>query len=450
MEMPKRRKPGDRDLGLILTILRVYRDLHQSEAAAAAGLPASAVSEYEGGKRAPHLKNLERLVAGLGFELSVIDEGRRFLDRLRAAEVLPSAKERAEAPALFARLERHPAPVRRALIKEVADFRSWALAEFIAHRSSSAAADSAGKTLELAELAVAVAEQVPGGESWRARLRGYCLAHLANARRVAGNFRACEEAFQAAERLWNRGADPLQLLSEARLLAMKASLRREQRRPAESLDLLEQALVAPGGQELSSTLLVNKATTLEIMGDLEGAIALLRQIAPRLEAEGDPRLIFCLRQNLLDFLSKAGRAKEAALLLPEAKRLAQGELDRLRVRWAEARIAASLGERARAVRLLSEVRAEFATREIHYDSALATLELAMCHLEDGRFAEVRSLARHMVPIFQASEIHRETLAALTVFRKAAEEERVTVEVVRRLTGFVYRARHIAGLRFDVP
>lgn len=446
--MPKRKKPQDRDLGLILTLLRVYRDLHQSEAAAAAGLPASAVSEYEGGKRAPHLRNLERLVAGLGFELSVIEEGRRFLERLRAAEILPSSKERAEAPALFARLERHPPSVRKALVKEVADFRNWAFAELLAHKSSQAAADDAVKALGLAELAVAVAEQVPGGASWRARLRGYAVAHLGNARRVAGNLRAAEDAFAAAERLWKKGADPFHLLSEARLHGMKASLRRDQRRPAESLDLLEQALAADSDHGLASTLLINKATTLEIMGDLEGAIALLREITPRIEAEGDPRLLFCLRQNLLDFLSKASRIEEAALLLPEAKRLAQGELDRLRVRWSEARIAAGLGESARAVHLLSEVRGEFVSRKIHYDSALVSLELALLHLGGGRLAEVRSLARHMVPIFQAVEIHRETLAALMVFRRAAEGERVPLDLVRRIAAFIYRARHTAGLRFE--
>ena len=447
--MTKRRKARHRDLGLILIFLRIYRDLRQSEVADAAGVPASAVSEYECGKRSPRLKNLRRIVAALGFDLAVIEEARRFIERLRALEIRPSPEDRLAARDLFVRLERHPAPLRRALLREVAEFRSWALVEFVAQESSRVAAHDAAKAVELADLALALAEEIPGHAEWRLALRAYALAHLGNARRVAGNLRGAEQAFRAAEGLWPLGKpDPYGLLSGARMLGMFASLRREQRQPAESLDLLERALAADHDHSLVLTLLVNKATTLEVMGRIEEAIALLREIAPQIELGNDLRLLFCLRQNLLDFLSKAGRAAEAAPLLPEAKRLATGDLDRARVRWAEARITVSLGESARAVQLFSEVRGEFAAQHIGYDTALVSLELALLYLDMGRPRDVRSLARHMVPLFQSADVHRETLAALTIFRRAAEAERATRDLVQRIASFVYQARYTAGLRFE--
>jgi hypothetical protein len=56
--------------------------------------------------------------------------------------------------------------------------------------------------LELAELALSIAERVPGEESWRSRLKGYCWAHIANARRVANDLSGADEALTRAWELW--------------------------------------------------------------------------------------------------------------------------------------------------------------------------------------------------------------------------------------------------------
>jgi hypothetical protein len=54
----------------------------------------------------------------------------------------------------------------------------------------------------------------------------------------------------------------------------------------------------------------------------------------------------------------------------------------------------------------------------------------------------------MAPIFQAHGIHREALAALTLFRQAAERERVTAEFPRDLLGYLRQARNNPELRFE--
>jgi hypothetical protein len=54
----------------------------------------------------------------------------------------------------------------------------------------------------------------------------------------------------------------------------------------------------------------------------------------------------------------------------------------------------------------------------------------------------------MTPICQAHAIYREALAALALFRQAAERERVTEELAREVLSYLGRARYDPGLRFE--
>jgi hypothetical protein len=85
-----------------------------------------------------------------------------------------------------------------------------------------------------------------------------------------------------------------------------------------------------------------------------------------------------------------------------------------------------------------------------YDTALVSLELASIYAREGSTDQVKTLGRHMTPIFQAKAIHREALAALALFREAAESERLTAELAQLLLDFLHRARHNPELRFVAP
>ena len=139
---------------------------------------------------------------------------------------------------------------------------------------------------------------------------------------------------------------------------------------------------------------------------LNRAIATLEEAEPHVDPEREPRLWLCLRHNLLDYLSKIGRFEEAEEMLPEVKRLSCKELDRIRLRWAEGRIAAGLGRTQQGIDLLTQVRAEFVSRKIWFDAALVTLELAVVFLRQGRTDMVKTLAVHLAPIFQSNGVHR--------------------------------------------
>jgi hypothetical protein len=140
------------------------------------------------------------------------------------------------------------------------------------------------------------------------------------------------------------------------------------------------------------------------------------------------------------------RYAEAAALLPKVRELAEQQADELsliRVVWLEARVAAGQGRTAEAEAGLNQARRDFADHDLPYDAALASLDLAVLWLGEGRTAEVRELATEMQAIFKANGIHREALAALRLFCEAAREETATVELARRAIAEIEKAKRLA-------
>jgi tetratricopeptide (TPR) repeat protein len=232
------------------------------------------------------------------------------------------------------------------------------------------------------------------------------------------------------------------------LLDLKASLRLAQRRFPEAFKLLAGAveLFLHGEHRdphLAGKSLILKAGAHIEQGDTESAVRSLEQAAGLIDPERDPRLVLCIHHNLVDNLSKMGRHKEAADLLPELRDLAAahgGTLDHLRLRWVEGRVAAGLGEHERARQLLSSVRQAFLDDRNPFEAALATLDLVVSHLEEGHTAEVRVLADEMVAVFRAHDVPREALAAVLLFQEAAHREAATSELAREVAASISRAR----------
>jgi hypothetical protein len=161
-------------------------------------------------------------------------------------------------------------------------------------------------------------------------------------------------------------------------------------------------------------------------------------------------MLWLQRFNLAVNLCHLERHAEAQPLVVEARELAialRNEIDLLRVLWLEARVAAGLDRREEAIVAFRQVRQDFAAREMPYDAALATLDLAVLLLERNESSEVWVLAGEMVAIFESLEVHREALAAARVFWRAVEQETATAELGRRLVRFLERARDEPALRF---
>jgi transcriptional regulator with XRE-family HTH domain len=473
-------------------LLRTSKRLDQSVIARAIHLSTGQASNYEQGQSPVRRENLEKAAQVVGFPVSLLDFLRRGLrsfllagqgrSRARSAvaerlamerldfarEVVdlalaprkrlrppqaarPRAEDRAEQAALVAWFQQCTPEEARFLVEETAEYRSWVLCEEAALRSVRLAPNRPQEAREWAALAVRIAELVPGEETWRLRLQGWALHFLSNAERACNDLPAAEKTRAHGRGLWEAGApgDP-GLLNEAWLPWIEAMLRKGQRRFAEALQRIDEALDLDQG-ELRGQILISKSNILDLLNDPVASTTALLEAEPLIDPQREPRLALFLRFNLLVDLCALGRATEAEPRLPAVAALAArlGEqLDVQRCRWLEGQIHAALGRAEQALEAYCEVRRTFHDRNLAYDYALVSLDLALVLLEQGRTAEVATIASEMLAIFEAQEVHREALAAVRVFCAAAEREAATVQLTRRVARFLRRVELDPELRFE--
>jgi tetratricopeptide (TPR) repeat protein len=325
----------------------------------------------------------------------------------------------------------------KSLVARDRTFQTWGFFERLLAEAQLLIASEPHRTRAFLHLALRIATQLDSGRYGEsavatAQTRGW--AYLGNARRVLGDLEGAEKAFRRAEFHFRQShLDPM---DEALLVHFRASLRLDQRRFADALALLEEALAVYreiGDDHHIGRVLMTRGLSLLYGGEPEKAAESYRESLVLFDEVRDSRLRFCCCKDLLYCLSEAGRAAEAATLLPEVKALATevgAGLDLVRLRWIEGRIAAALGRAGEAESAYRATQDELLAARLPYDAALVTLDLAALLLQQGRGNEARSLAEEMLPIFQARQIHREALAALAVFQRAAEMDGLTVALLK--------------------
>lgn len=364
------------------------------------------------------------------------------------------ARSRAEAPHLLQELLPLDPEERLARLHADQRFVSWGLCELLIRRSCQTAPEQPTEAFHLADLAVHVADRISESdlfeERWVYQLRSLAWAALGNALRVQGDLTGGERSFEMADSWWEGGTAGTEDAQgyEPVLLDLKASLRVAQRRFPEALALLTQAveLFLHGEHRdphLAGRSLIKKAGAHIEQGDTESAIQALKKANGLIDPEREPRLLLCLRHNLADNLSKAGDYREAAALLPDLKQLAATHgctKDRLRLDWVEGRTAAGLGDHDRARHLLTKIRQTFLAEGNAFDAALASLDLSISYLAEGKTAEVRELADEMVTVFRALDVAREPMAAVLLFQEAARQETATAELAREVAASLARTR----------
>ncbi len=360
----------------------------------------------------------------------------------------PTPEDRAEAQALYLRLAPRTVDERLLIVTVGRQYRKAALCERLCDESENAAARSAEDARGWAALALRVAGRLPGPEGVRAKAMGYACAFVGNAQRVANEFPAVDVAFARSRALYELARHEAPgWFDEARVLDREASLRRDQGRFQEALELHDRALAAcePCNR---TRLLLNQATTLEQDDRPEQALAVLEEARPAIErGEGEPRFRWVLEFNVVKNLIQLRRATEAEPHLAELRRLTAGrndDLDSLRFRWLDAAVGAELGRRHQALAEMAAVRAGFSALKLSADAALVGLHEAVILLEDDRTAKVRTLVRTMKPIFESLGLKRETLATYRLFVAAVEREAATVTMARELAKAIERA----GKRVD--
>ena len=475
--MPKNRRPA---AGLALSVVREALELEQTEVAEALEVTPGTVSDYERGKIAKTREETERLVARLGvspWSLDVVFEGIAAVRRDGALESealpIPLAKEaraalvritaeaargtleilvertlvaQAQADRQFARrtwemFERgHPqwtsdAKRLRESIERLPDFATWAFADLLADRSLATAPELPKVALVLGELALRAAEGAAAGPVFLAHLQAKALATIGNARRVLGFLPDSERAFLEARKLWPVGAkSPGDILTEARLFDLEASLRRDQRRFAEAHALLDRAYsLTPEGSARGRHLLI-RSSVFEQQGYPEGSIDALRKSLAEFGNDCPTHQRMGSLLLLAVNLDHLGRPSETLEVIPLARQLAievGSGPNLLRLLWLEARAWTALGKHKEAITPLEQVRREFVSRGNLLDVAFVSLELAAIYLEEGRTADTRRLALELSRVFATLGITPERLAAVWLFLESAVEEEATAELARQ-------------------
>lgn len=355
------------------------------------------------------------------------------------------------APELWDRLARLPYPEQLRAVEADEELHAWGLCQLLLKMGQEAAFTDPAKAVELANLALRVVRHLGAAYDthWVMDLRARCFAHLGNARRVLGELRSAEDAFIKAETCLVRGTRGNAEI-RAEILDLKSSLRRAQRRLDEALTLVDEALslYREAGEEHGiGKSLLQKAKILEERGELDGAIALLRQFTVEIDRFREPRLYNCARCNLLSCLVLAERFEEAEAFLPDVRNLFRETaqpLDLLRLRWIEGNIDLGLGRLGPAEAAFREVQQEFLQRRMGYDAALVSLDLARLYAQEGCIEELKGLATELMPAFESRDVHREALVALLMFQKACEEERLTVDLAREIAMYLRRERRGSG------
>jgi transcriptional regulator with XRE-family HTH domain len=256
-----RRNEVPNERGVCLYVLRSLRGWTQVELADALGTAASVISEYENGRRRTSERTVHRAAEALGIpqervyvllsflrELQglmgstppprssrieiIIEEfymGVEAFAREVAEVILATVGEPSRPPepadVLWSRLESLEKENRWFLVDIAESYQTRELCQRLCEESLAAAADdSEDSALELADLALHVAERVGGGDFWRWRVQGYAWAHVGHARRRYGDLDGAREAFARFRQLWEQGApaDPSGLLDEARVLGLEA------------------------------------------------------------------------------------------------------------------------------------------------------------------------------------------------------------------------------------
>lgn len=297
------------------------------------------------------------------------------------------------------------------------------------------------KILHLAHLACLAAEacsvEEAGSPERLADLRAQGWRQYGNSLRVSGRIREAEAAFNRAQRCCEEGTGDPPL--RARLFAQMVSLRIFQRRFDEAIRFADEA--ARIYRELDQTnslasVMVQRAVASLYSGDAEEAVRTLNRAIPLIEPQGDPHLLLAACHNLVRCYIDLDRPEQALSLYFDAQDLYhefRDPLILLRASWQEGQLLRDLGHTQAAEAALLQAREGFGQRELLYEVAQVSLDLAAVYVRQGDAAKLEQTVAETVPIFRALGVDREALASLLQLRQMVQHGRQAFELIRLLS-----------------
>ncbi|MEM7479528.1 MAG: hypothetical protein AAF481_00020 [Acidobacteriota bacterium] len=329
-------------------------------------------------------------------------------------------------------LDSLPAGRRTMVIRSSPRYHNRAVYQLLLERSVEMRRQDAATTLQLAELALIVAYELDDLDF--ADLKARALLEVANAHRISNDMRSAEKAFGLASQLIElEVADPRLGAQFAYLLA---SLRSQQQRKQEALELLAEAerlFRRLGDQPAAAQCLFKRSIICsdEVEVSLAAAWEGLRLLGPEAAFED----LLPGIHNLIDSVVQSGNCEAAQRMIRTALpvyRVGGRELDLFRLEWNEARIERQLGNLEASEQLFLSLQERFADRDLPHDVALVSLDLAEIYAHQGRTSDLQELAAEMAIVFQSLDVVPETLASLAMLQQAVARDAQTLSRIRQL------------------
>jgi hypothetical protein len=226
-------------------------------------------------------------------------------------------------------------------------------------------------------------------------------------------------------------------------LAFKATLQVWEHRHQEAQETLDLALGAVGNARgtLCARLHIQRSSLANFLDDQAASARDLEAASSILDSEREPHLWACCMLNRIVLATQRQEWNEAAALLPEAReRMAQlgDQAHLLCLTWSEARLERGQGDEARAEALYQEAREGFLHLKLAFRAAVVTLELARLLFEQGRLEQVKQYALETAAEFRRQGVEPELVGALLLLDKAVMAQRLTIQLLERITRSVER------------
>jgi tetratricopeptide (TPR) repeat protein len=379
-------------------------------------------------------------------------------------KVRPLAKRWREDQARLARgvqwLEESPAGFSGLTHGQRQSLVPWVHAEVLLQRAFEARYRDPRQMLQDADTAKGVVERIektPYGPGFLAGFRARVWAEFANACRVNELYSHSLRAFQKARLLLEEGTGDL--LLEAYIDDLEASLYKDQRRFAEACALYDEAFRTYrklGERHLSGRVLIGKGITLWLMKKPKAAVHALRRGIALLDSNRDPKLLLTAQQDLITALVDAGDPHGAVRLLVQSglrEKLEGDPLKRTRLRWVDGFILTQQKRLEEAEQVYAEVRAQFREQKLEYAAAVAGVDQVIALLQLGKKRDAHLLAYDLKVVFRQhvfrEGVHEEPYKAIVFLEEICRLQLVTVAMAAAVRSFLDRAQRERGLRFDI-
>lgn len=290
--------------------------------------------------------------------------------------------ERLVGAGLWASLQKHPHPRRLAIVAADPSMHTWGLYTLLIDAAEEITAVHPKKGIEIARLALAVANELDAnvyGEALITDFKAAALATRGNCKRIAEDFVGARADLDMALELLKDGTgDPLE---RAKVLSLQGSWNSDLGFFEKAEKLLGRALKIyqrAGDDSRVGKILIQQASTIGSL-EPEKAILLLDEASEHVNSISEPLLELCMRHNLAWLLNDAGRTQEAIGVLEDSRSLYQqfpGHNFQLRLRWLEGKINRNLDHLKEAAETFERTAEDFLEKGLPQECLLCNLDLA--------------------------------------------------------------------------